>query len=354
MTRNRPLPWTLSAIIALLAPAAEAQPAPPRAEAQESDALTDRARQLFADGVKAANAGKWADAHAAFLAAWGLKPHYQIASNLGVACLRVGKPRDAAEYLTRYLREAPATKVQERQRAEASLQEARAQVAAVTVEVAPGGAEVTVDGAIVGRAPLADPVFLDPGRHEVGAKLDGYVSQTQPVEATAGGTETVVLKLERPPAPDARRAGAERSALPAPEVSRDSGKTAVLVGGGIVTGVGIAAGVVFTLVANGKASDAARQNSVIDGMEREPFTINCATPAGSAQTQQCSKLRSLVDDKYLFSNLALWSFIGAGASAVGTLGYTWLAGAPSEPEQRVLLFPLVMPGGGGLVAGGVF
>jgi hypothetical protein len=342
----------MSVVIALLAPAAEAQPAPPRAEAQESDALTDRARQLFADGVNAANAGKWADAHAAFLAAWGLKPHYQIASNLGVACLRVGKPRDAAEYLTRYLREAPATKVQERQRAEASLQEARAQVAAVTVEVAPGGADVTVDGAIVGRAPLADAVFLDPGRHEIGAKLDGYVPQARPIDATAGGTETVVIKLQRPPAPDARRAGAERSVVPAPEVARDGGRTAVLVGGGIVTGVGIAAGVVFTLVANGKASDARLQWRAVDAMAGG--AVDCASPAGSAQSQQCSKLRSLVDDKYLFSNLALWSFIGAGASAVGTLGYTWLAGAPSEPEQRVHLFPLVMPGGGGLVAGGVF
>ncbi|WP_441288188.1 PEGA domain-containing protein [Sorangium sp. KYC3313] len=354
MTRNRPLPWTLSVVIALLAPAAEAQPAPPRAEAQESDALTDRARQLFADGVNAANAGKWAEAHAAFLAAWGLKPHYQIASNLGVACLRVGKPRDAAEYLTRYLREAPATKVQERQRAEASLKEARAQVAAVTVEVAPGGAEVTVDGAIVGRAPLADPVFLDPGRHEIGAKLDGHVSQTRPVDATAGGTETVAIKLQRPPVPEARRAGIETSVLPAPGVSRDSGRTAVIVGGGIATGVGTVAGVVFTLVANGKASEAERQKSVIANMDRGPVRINCATPAGSNQTQQCGKLRSLVDDKYLFSNLALWSFIGAGASAAGTLGYTLLAGAPTEPEQRVHLFPLVMPGGGGLVAGGVF
>ncbi|WP_437745085.1 PEGA domain-containing protein [Sorangium sp. So ce1504] len=354
MTTNRPLLWTLSIAVALLAPAAGAQQAAPRAEAQESDALTDRARQLFEDGVKAANAGKWADAHAAFLAAWGLKPHYQIASNLGVACLRVGKPRDAAEYLTRYLREAPATKVQERQRAEASLQEARAQVAAVTVRVAPDGAEVTVDGASVGRAPLADPVFLDPGRHEVGAKLDGYVPQTRSVEATAGGTKTVVIALERPPAADTRRAGAERSVPPAPGVSRDGGRTAVLVGGGIVTGVGIAAGVVFTLVANGKASDAARQKSVIAAMDRGPVPISCATPDGSDQTQQCSKLRSLVDDQYLFSNLALGSFIGAGASAVVTLGYTWLAGAPSEPEQRVHLFPLVMPGGGGLVAGGVF
>ncbi|WP_437898758.1 PEGA domain-containing protein [Sorangium sp. So ce124] len=343
MTTKRPLLWTMSVAIALLAPAAAAQPAPPRAEAQESDALTDRARQLFADGVKAANAGKWADAHAAFLAAWGLKPHYQIASNLGVACLRVGKPRDAAEYLTRYLREAPATKVQERQRAEASLQEARAQVAAVTVEVAPGGAEVTVDGAIVGRAPLADPVFLDPGRHEVGAKLDGYVSQAQSVEATAGGTETVAIKLQRPPTPDARRAGIETSVLPAPGVPQGGMRTAVLVGGGIATGVGAAAGVLFTVLANNRAGDAETQKIALLAGGRNPCT---ARPAPAACTQQ----GQAVDEKRLYSNVAFWSFAGAGTVGLGTLLYAFV----STPKAPVQVTPTVGINDVGLAVGGVF
>ncbi|WP_437328391.1 PEGA domain-containing protein [Sorangium sp. So ce381] len=344
MTRNRPLPWTMSVVIALLAPAAEAQPAPPRAEAQESDALTDRARQLFADGVKAANAGKWADAHAAFLAAWGLKPHYQIASNLGVACLRVGKPRDAAEYLTRYLREAPATKVQERQRAEASLQEARAQVAAVTVEVAPGGAEVTVDGAIVGRAPLADPVFLDPGRHEVGAKLDGYVSQAQPVEATAGGTDAVVLELQRPPAPDVTRSGAEQSGLPAPEVPRGGGRTAVLVTGGVATGVGAAAGVLFTVLANNRAGEA---ESLKTKLSQRPSECSLTSPSRS---QDCVRQGEVFDEKVLYSNVAFWSFAGAGTVGLGTLLYALVSG----PEARVQVTARVGINDVGLSVGGVF
>ncbi|WP_437579111.1 PEGA domain-containing protein [Sorangium sp. So ce887] len=333
----------MSVAIALLAPAAEAQPAAPRAEAQESDALTDRARQLFEDGVKAANAGKWADAHAAFLAAWGLKPHYQIASNLGVACLRVGKPRDAAEHLTRYLREAPATKVQERQRAEASLLEARAQVAAVTVEVAPGGAEVTVDGAIVGRAPLADPVFLDPGRHDVGAKLDGYTPQARPVDATAGGTETVVLALQRLPAPDARRAGAERSVLPAPGVSLDGRRTAVLVGGGVATGVGAAAGVLFTVLASNRAGDAEALRTTLLAGDRNQCTTR---PAPAACTEQ----DQAVHESRLYSNVAFWSFAGAGTVGLGTLLYALVSG----PDARVQVTPTVGINDVGLSVGGMF
>ncbi|WP_437679316.1 PEGA domain-containing protein [Sorangium sp. So ce131] len=344
MTTKRPLLWTLSVAMALLAPVAGAQPAAPRAEAQESDALTDRARQLFEDGVKAAKAGKWADAHAAFLAAWSLKPHYQIASNLGVACLKVGKPRDAAEYLTRYLREAPATKVKERQLAEASLQEARAKVAAVTVQVAPDGAEVTVDGTTVGQAPLADPVFLDPGQHEIGAKLDGYEPQARPVAAAAGGTDTVVLQLQRK-----AEVAAERPA-PVPSVpptgSRNGRRTAILVGGGVATGVGAAAGVLFTVLANSRAGEAEDLKSKLtaEGQNR------CLSKPGP---DDCSKQSSTLDESTRYSNVAFWSFVGAGAVGLGTLLYG-VVSSSSGPEARVQVMPLVGANDMGLSVGGTF
>ncbi|WP_437877607.1 PEGA domain-containing protein [Sorangium sp. So ce513] len=346
MTTKRPLLWTLSVAIALLAPVAGAQPAAPRAEAQESDALTERARQLFEDGVKAAKAGKWDDAHAAFLAAWAIKPHYQIASNLGVTSLRVGKPREAAEYLTLYLREAPATKVQERQLAEASLQEARAQIATVTLRVAPDGAEVTVDGKSVGRAPIADPVFLDPGRHEIGAKLDGYVPEARPVEATAGGTEGVVLELKRAPEPSAARAGAGPDVPPASGGSRDGGRTAVLVGGGIAAGLGVGAGVLFTVLANNKAGEADRLKSSLTAGGQNRCSIR-PLPA------DCTRQSEALDQSARYSNVAFWSFVGAGTVGLGTLIYGFVSG-PSEPEARVRVTPMVGANDMGLSVGGAF
>ncbi|AUX40718.1 hypothetical protein SOCE26_021190 [Sorangium cellulosum] len=346
MTTKRPLLWTLSVAMSLLAPVAGAQPAAPRAEAQESDALTDRARQLFEDGVKAAKAGKWADAHAAFLAAWSLKPHYQIASNLGVACLKVGKPRDAAEYLTRYLREAPATKVKERQLAEASLREARAKVAAITVQVAPEGAEVTVDGAIVGQAPLADPVFLDPGQHEVGAKLDGYEPQARSIAAAAGATETVLLELPRKAEVAAVRPAPGPRVPPTSTGSRDGRRTAILVGGGVATGVGAAAGVIFMVLSNSRAGEA-------DELRGTLFENGRNKCVPTPQTVDCGKQRDTLDESTVYSNVAFWSFVGAGTVGLGTLLYG-VVSSSSGPEARVQVMPLVGANDIGLSVGGTF
>ncbi len=329
---KRPLLWTSIVAVSLLAPVAGAQQAAPRPAAEESDALTDKARQLFEEGVKSAKAGKWDAAHASFLAAWGLKAHYQIASNLGVACLKVGKPRDAAEYLTRYLREAPAEKVQERQRAEEALAEARAKVTTVTVQVAPEGAEVTIDGTTVGQAPLVDPVFLDPGKHAIGAKLDGYEPAERSIDATAGGTETVTFQLEREQAPRVvvrPLPGTEAT----PSRGGSGGRTAVLVGGGIATGVGAAAGVLFTVLANSKAREA---EDLKQGLGTG-FPNECST---TPHPEECELQSEALNQNMVFSNLAFWSFVGAGTVGLGTLLYA-VVSSPSEPETRVQLTPLV-------------
>lgn len=340
--RKRPLLWTWSVALALLASPAGAAPARAEAAAQESDALTDKARQLFEEGVRLAKAGKWADAHASFLAAWGLKAHYQIASNLGVASLRVGKPRDAAEYLTIYLREAPATKVQERQIAEAALNEARAKVTAVTVEVVPEGAEVTVDGKTIGRAPLVDPVFLDPGEHEIGAKLDGHEPETRTIVATEGGTEVMSIRLVRKPALDvAVRPGPV--APPAPSEPEGGARTAVLVGGSVAAGVGVAAGVVLTVLANSRASEAETMRTRLS-LDRGYDRSSCR----DVSRPGCKELRDTAFATVDLSNAAFWTFVAAGAVGTGTLVYGLVTSKPAEPTRGVQVAPLLGPHAAGL------
>lgn len=345
---KRPLLWGWGVAMALMAPVAGAQEAATPATAEEADALTDKARQLYEEGRAAAAAGKWADAHASFLAAWAIKNHYQIASNLGVTCLKLGKPRDAAAYLTLYLREAPASKVRERQAAEASLKEALAKVASVTVQVAPAGAEVTVDGVVVGRAPLPDPVFLDPGPHELGARLDGHVPVKRQLEAKAGAAETVALQLERRPAPDAV-VGAEGAMTPGPGVPpRDNVRTAVLVGGGIAAGAGVAAGVVLTVLSSGRASDAREIRSGLladwGGEHRCPY----------GDQLRCAELKEAVYDKYNLRSAAIWSFVAGGAIGVGTLIYGLVTMKPEEPAPRAQVAPFLGPGAAGMSLSGRF
>ncbi|MGK3996175.1 PEGA domain-containing protein [Sorangium sp. So ce1024] len=350
--KKRPLLWGVSVAAALMASAASAQQAPTPAEAGETDALTDKARQLYEEGRQAAAAGRWAHAHASFYAAWSIKPHYQIASNLGVTCLMLGRNREAAEYLTRYLREAPASKVKERQSAEASLKEALAKVASVTVQVTPAGAEVTVDGAVMGTAPLADPVFLDPGKHDIGAKLDGYVPATRPIVASAGGKETIALQLEPAPAHDAGVRTVVVGPV-APGAPQADVRTPLLIAGGIAAGAGIVTGVVFAVLHGERASHAEEVRNGL--LERWNGQKRC--PSGDAV--MCKDLSDAVDAEIAYSNIAFWSLVAGGTIGVGTLVYGLLTREPAttepvKPESGTQVAPLLGPGAAGLSISGTF
>ncbi|MEO5729518.1 MAG: hypothetical protein ABI134_34785, partial [Byssovorax sp.] len=86
---------------------AAAQPAPPSSGKLKSEAATEKARELYNDGLKAYRAAQWEKARVAFLASWALVQHYQIAANLSDCELKTGHFRDAAEHAAYYAREMP-------------------------------------------------------------------------------------------------------------------------------------------------------------------------------------------------------------------------------------------------------
>ncbi|MGK3991150.1 tetratricopeptide repeat protein [Sorangium sp. So ce136] len=337
----------------LLALALPAVPAAVMAQPVRSTEQAKAAARALADkGWEFFNAGRYEEALAAFRDAEAQVHAPPFLLYAARSCERLGRLLEARSLYQRVLDErieasAPRAFQQAQEAARAELAALAPRIPTLQIDVpgaAPGAVELTLDGERV--APSA-PVERDPGEHTLSATAPGRVPATKTIRLSEGAKERVTLDL----AP----AAAAVTAPPAGHATRDAGsdvKTAALIGGGVAAGALTLAGVVFTLVANGEASDARQQRSVVRAMAGDD--VDCANPAGSYQTQQCSKLSALVGDKYLFSNLAVWSFIGAGASAAGTLGYYWLATAPSEPEKQVYLFPLVIPGGGGLVAGGAF
>ncbi|WP_437488225.1 PEGA domain-containing protein [Sorangium sp. So ce1014] len=329
---------------------AEPKPGPrPGMQRAPGEAMSDKARKLYLEGVAASEKKRWADAHASFVAAWALQKHYTILGGIGTCELMLQRYRDAAEHLAVYVREleqdATATP-HERAAAAETFAKARAHVGAVLVHADVPGAAVVVDGAVVGKTPLLDPVFLEPGPHTMGVRHDDHAPQETAVEVAAGSEIRRAFELERPPV-----SAPPPSPAPPPRDGAKRSNVGVLLAGGAAAGAGVIAGVVFTLAANGKASDARRQWTVVDAMDGG--AVNCSRPAPGSQGQQCEDLSSLVDDKYLFSNIAMWSFIGGGVAVLGTLGY-WVATPPSTAEKHVRVAPLVTPGGGGIAAGGVF
>ncbi|MGK3965767.1 tol-pal system YbgF family protein [Sorangium sp. So ce118] len=243
----------------------------------------------------------------------------------------------------------------------AAVDEAKQELAALdpripTLEVtlsgaAPDAVVLTVDSE---RIAPSTPVQRDPGEHQVAAAIAGQRLVTKTIRLREGTREHVVLHLTPPPS--AVPLSARAPASPESNAASESGMTtAVVISGGVAAAAGTIAGVVFTLLANDKASEASRQWHVVDGIDNG--SVDCRTPDAGNPASQCEKQRSLIDDKDVFSNLALWSFIGGGAAAIGTLGYYWLttSSSVSDPDKKQMrVLPFVTPGGGGLVAGGVF
>ncbi|WP_438018931.1 hypothetical protein WMF18_07545 [Sorangium sp. So ce315] len=198
------------------------------------------------------------------------------------------------------------------------------------------------------------PVERDPGEHEVVAVIPGRRPVTKTIRLSEGARGHVVLHLT-PPSPAAPLSGRAPASSERDAASGSGITTAVLISGGVAAAAGTIAGVAFTLIANGKASDAERQWYVVDDIGKG--SVSCSNPAPGNPKTQCDRLISLVEDKDLFSNLAMWSFVGGGVAALGTLGYyLYATSSPSSaPERRqVGIFPLVTSSGGGIAAGGVF
>jgi hypothetical protein len=72
----------------------------------------------------------------------------------------------------------------------------RGMVGHLRVRVEEAGAEVTVDGRVVGKSPL-EPFVLAPGEHEVKVSLAGYVAQQHSVRINVGETTREKFDLER-------------------------------------------------------------------------------------------------------------------------------------------------------------
>jgi len=103
--------------------------------------VTDKARDLFVEGNALFKKGDYGRARAAYLAAFALKRHWQIAGNLGDCEMKLGMFRDAAEHLAFAVREAG----KEGESTEAHrkvLELAKAKVGALAVSVSEAGAEV--------------------------------------------------------------------------------------------------------------------------------------------------------------------------------------------------------------------
>jgi tetratricopeptide (TPR) repeat protein len=298
----------------------------PAESSAEANALTSKAAALYDEGVALYKKGQWADAHASFLAAWSIHKHWQIAANLANVELKLGKSRDAAEHAAYYLHNAPADR---HARARALLDKATANVGTLKIRVSVQGAEIAVDGHAVGLSPLADDVIVDPGKHSVEARRDGYAAIQQTLIMGKGEARELTLSLTP-------LTVEKRSIVPGVVLASTAG-------------VALVTGIALTVVSKGKYTDAKR---VSDSIANAGHT--CITGAPDYDSR-CGDLHSKASTSDALHNAGVGLFVGAAATAAGALTYfLWPAPGPRQGPTGVRVVPQASATGGGLVVSGAF
>ncbi len=316
----------LCAGLVVAAPAVVLAQPKPASSKPAADPGKEKAAAYLKTGTRAANAGQWDDAYAELSIAWKLHQSWEIAAALGKAALRTQHHAEALARLSYYLREAPPARVSAKQRAEAEawILEAKAKTGTVTITAAPG-AEIAIDGEVVGAAPLAEPVHVDAGKRTIEARGPGG-NETKDLEIAAGAAADVAFTVPKTP----------EVTTTAPIVKAEGGlagapRTAVLIGGAALAVGGFVAGGVSLGIAAGKGAQKAEA---------------AGSPDGRAATQELALAEA--DAR----NAALWSFVGGGLAAAGTAAFFFATRPGSKAPVKGAAF--VTPAGPGVWIQGEF
>jgi len=323
------------AILLLHTPAAPAFAQKPGAA--EPDPTKSATQLLYNEGVAFAKKGEWEKAYQAFQSAWKLREHWQIAANLGRAELRTGRHVAAAEHLSFFLREAKDISPADRAAVQKLLDEAKQRIGTLLVKTNRPGAEVLVDGQVVGQAPLSRELYLDAGSHTLEAQLGAEKAEPVTVDLTPGQSRQVGLTFGGGTSTVEATAAKSAPIKPVKEAEEEDSGTGpdkrLLIAGGVTAGVGLAGGIVFMALASGIKSD------------REA----CFTPGFSSYTpEDCREYRDSLDRRTAFKNVAVFSFIGAGVAGAATLIYGLTAKGSPQAATGTRVVPVATAKGGGV------
>ena len=199
------------------------------------------------EGNRLFDAGDYLAALARFERAYAKVPSPKLFFNFGQVHRRLGRTVEALEFYEKFLAEAPNASANLRAEAQQWIADLEKSVASVTISVDRAGAEVTVDGRSSGVTPLAGPVRVLPGTHQIVVQpgAAGAAPFVEKIVARAGQRIAIEAHLAAPVSVAASPAatGPVESAGPArpPALAPAADLVIAGVGGSAVAGGGSAA-----------------------------------------------------------------------------------------------------------------
>jgi hypothetical protein len=278
----------------------------------------DRRRTLYQQGKEAIKAQHWVDAKTKLSDAWSIRPSYDVALSLSQAEFNLDQFDESARHLAYYFKNVSAKENENNlANAKQAFEAAKAKVSSVEV-TAPRGAEIWLDGKLIGNAPLDSNTFVKPGKRVFEAHL-GEVKTEQELQAVAGQEQQVTLKLEEParpaPAAGASPAVAVDAGLPgapAPVDSEPPRKRPMVpayVGAGVAA-IGLGVGIGFAVAAGNDKDD-------LDTLKQKNGTSGCLDSSSS----DCAAQHDAAEARDRHLTYEVIGFSVAGAAIIGTATY---------------------------------
>jgi hypothetical protein len=317
------LPSCVGAVLALAGPAV-AQPAPgaPSSAAPEAprpaspEEAKAAAHAHFDRGLSASNDQRFGEAAVEFEKAYELFPDFHVLYNIGKVRVALGRSAEAVDAFEAYLAKGGAEVGAERkQEVRDAIATQMSHVATLAIRVSPGdGAELRLDGKLVGLSPLAGPLRVTEGKHTVEAMLPGRPVQLRELELP--GASTLDVALDFPLAAPLAPAPPPVSLVAAPE-TREAPRHSRVIGYGIA-GAGLVATAVGAVLAYEGASDANAARARLVDAAMPP-------PPGTPDVGKYDAAKRSFDDAKTRNQLG-WALVGFGLAAAvagGALALVW-------------------------------
>jgi hypothetical protein len=166
--------------------------APASAALPLADALQGAAKQAYESAKLLATNKDFGGALAEFRQAYTYSKDPRLLFNMAICEKELHHYAKMRGILDQYLRDGVGVASPESlASAQDALSAIKPLVAALQLKVSEPGAEVSVDGEVIGSSPVTDRVPVDLGRHTIAVKKSGFDPYQQTLE-TPGGTEAVV------------------------------------------------------------------------------------------------------------------------------------------------------------------
>jgi hypothetical protein len=249
-------------------PPAEPQPERGAAAAEDGADQTqkDEASRRFDRGIKLYEEGDYQLALAEFERVYELVPDYRVLYNIGQVSIQLGRYARALILLERYLQDGAAELPEERRaQVRSDIEQLQTRTASLDVQVRQSGAELWLDGVLVGTTPLPAPLIVDVGERRLQVRRPGFESELRTFSLAGGDRRELTISL----VPEAKQRGLVPLPLAPPKTSMVAPSRPGLLWAGWVATGSLATGGLVTFVLGASEASELETLTTTPGVERE-------------------------------------------------------------------------------------